>query len=35
MSQGEYNLVDAYGAVPFMFIDKSRGQLAESALLYK
>ena len=29
LAQGEYNLVDAYGAVPFYVdIDKSRGQLA-------
>ena len=29
LSQGEYNIVDAYGAVPFFVnIDKSKGQLA-------
>ncbi|MCV9927406.1 polysaccharide biosynthesis tyrosine autokinase [Flavobacterium sp. LS1R49] len=33
LEQGEYNLVDAYGAVPFYVnIDKSKGQLAGSLI---
>ncbi|WP_281336382.1 polysaccharide biosynthesis tyrosine autokinase [Flavobacterium eburneipallidum] len=36
LSQGEYNLVDAYGAVPFYVdIDKSKGQLAGTLIKIK
>ncbi len=36
LSQGKYNLVDAYGATPFyVSIDKSRGQLAEKLISVK
>jgi succinoglycan biosynthesis transport protein ExoP len=36
LEQGEYNLVDAYGAVPFyVTIDKSKGQLAGSLISIK
>ncbi|KIC03427.1 MULTISPECIES: exopolysaccharide transport family protein [unclassified Flavobacterium] len=36
LEQGEYNLVDAYGAVPFYIaIDKSKGQLAGSLISVK
>jgi hypothetical protein len=32
MVQGKYALEDAYGAVPFVEIDKSKGQLAGSLI---
>jgi succinoglycan biosynthesis transport protein ExoP len=36
LEQGEYNLVDSYGAVPFyVAIDKSKGQLASSLISIK
>lgn len=36
LAQGEYNLVDAYGSVPFYVnIDKSRGQLAGTLISIK
>jgi succinoglycan biosynthesis transport protein ExoP len=36
LAQGKYNLVDAYGAVPFyVSIDKSRGQLAGTLIKIK
>ncbi|MBF7090664.1 polysaccharide biosynthesis tyrosine autokinase [Flavobacterium sp. ALJ2] len=36
LEQGEYNLVDSYGAVPFyVAIDKSKGQLAGSLISIK
>jgi capsular exopolysaccharide synthesis family protein len=36
LEQGEYNLVDSYGAIPFYVnIDKSKGQLASSLISIK